>query len=50
MVDMLVNIIAENTDEESEPSMPFIEYFNRKKGLRGKSFQQTKKIVEDYAK
>ena len=45
MVDMLMHIIADNTDESSEPQLKFIDYYNKKKGIRGKTFEQTKKIL-----
>lgn len=47
---MLINIIADNTDAESEPEVRFLDYYNKKKGLRGKTFEQAIKMVEAYAR
>ncbi len=38
MVDMLIKIITDNTDPDSEPEPKFIDYYHKKKGLRGKNF------------
>ena len=50
MVEMLVNIIADNTDADSEPEVKFLDYYNKRKGLRGKTFEQARKMVETYAR
>lgn len=39
MVDMLINLIADNTDPETEPEPTFKQYYDQKKGVRGKNFE-----------
>lgn len=50
MVDMLIKIVADNTDPESEPELKFIDYFERKRGIRGKNFEEAKLLVQAYAR
>jgi hypothetical protein len=50
MVDMIIDLICDNTDVESEPQPRFFDYYNKKKGVRGKTFEQTIKMIDTYAK
>lgn len=50
MVDMLIKIIADNTDMESEPKLTFMDYYNKKKGPKGLTFEEAKVLVVSYAR
>ena len=50
MVDNLIDIIADNTDAETEPSPTFRQYFDQKRGPFGKKFEEAKVLVMSYAR
>ena len=49
MVDLIVAIVASNTDPETEPAISFRDFYEQKKG-RGKRFEEAKVLVLNYAR
>ena len=51
MVDAVINMIADNTDYDTEPKPSFREYYyQKKKGSKGKKFDEARNLVFSYAR